>query len=79
MTSRCDVTCGILTSAKNQDIQGIFLLLVQNYEEGFLVRLAGRLHRRSVGIDVFPTSKGSHTQNLELCVELDVDNTCIDR
>ena len=46
ITSRCDVTHVILTSAKNRDIQGILVLLMQNFDKvvakRFLVRVAGR-------------------------------------
>ena len=46
ITSRCDVTKVPLTSAKNRDIQGILVLLMQNFDKvvakRFLVRVAGR-------------------------------------
>ena len=44
-------------SQKNRNIQGILILLMQNKAKvvatRFLVRIAGRLHRPSVDIDVF--------------------------
>ena len=56
IASRFDVIIVILTIASNRNIQVILLLLMQNYDKvvarRFLVRIAGRSHRLSVGIDV---------------------------
>ena len=55
-TCQCDVTIIILTNVSNEDIQGILLLLMENYDsvivQGFLSQVAGRNRRRSVGMNV---------------------------